>query len=172
MKKVLKAITFLVSLFFIWIGINSCGNKQYTEEGIMEIVHETDAVLDNFTGQKYEWASPKAYSTIMAYYPKTDIIFLNEDLKFREPAEAVNFYYYKDGYLIHFVSKKLTYTRNKKNTVKKGLSKLTLNLDPDGDVISYESIINGRKVNLDSDELEEVLKHSKELYRLVGDQSD
>ena len=123
-------------------------------------------------GQKYDWASAKAYSTLKAYYPKPDLIFINEDLTYRKAAEAFNLYYYKDGNLIHFIGKKLDYfTENVKN-VKKELTKLTLNLESDGDVISYHKIVNGELSSLDDSDLEEVLTHAEELYKLVGDKEE
>ena len=87
----------------------SCGKQEYTEKGISEIVKRTDSLLTILAGQKYDWASAKAYSTVTAYYPEPDIIFLNEDLTSRKAAEAFNLYYFKDGHLIHFIGKKLEY---------------------------------------------------------------
>jgi len=47
-----------------------------------------------------------------------------------------------------------------------------LNLDSDGDVISYQKIVNGKLLNLDDSELEDVLTHAKELYYQVGDKEE
>jgi hypothetical protein len=161
-------LTFTSLIFFLI----SCGKQEYTDKGISEIIQRTDSLLINLTGQKYDWASAKAYSTILAFYPEPDIIFLNEKLKYRRAAEAFNLYYYKDGNLIHFIGKKLEYfPKNIKNT-KKQMTKLMLNLDSDGDVISYQKIVNGKLLNLDDSELEDVLTHAKELYYQVGDKEE
>ncbi len=126
-------------------------------------------MLANLAGQKYDWASAKAYSTVTAYYPEPDIIFVNEDLTYRKAAEAFNLYYFKDGHLIHFIGKKLDYYSKNKKDIKKQLTKLNLNLESDGDVISYHKIVNGELSSLDDSDLEEVLTHAEELYKLVGD---
>jgi hypothetical protein len=164
MNKIL-ILTF-TSLLFLLI---SCSREEYTDERINEIVQRTDSLLVKLAGQKYDWASAKAYSTVTAYYPEPDIIFLNENLTYRKPAEAFNLYYYKDGHLIHFIGKKLEYFITEKKSAKKQLTKLTLNLESDGDVISYYKIVNGERYSLDDSELKEVLIHSEELYKLVGD---
>lgn len=167
MKKINSIIIALLILF-----IFSCSKQEYTENGISEIVQRTDSLLTNLAGQKYDWASAKAYSTVLAFYPEPDIIFLNENLTYRRAAEAFNLYYFKDGNLIHFIGKKLEYfPKNIKNT-KKQMTKLMLNLDSDGDVISYQKIVNGKLLNLDDSELEDVLTHAKELYYQVGDKEE
>ena len=167
MKNVYILIFASLILFLI-----SCSKQKYTEKSISEIVQRTDSLLTNLAGQKYDWASAKAYSTVAAYYPEPDIIFLNEDLTYRKAAEAFNLYYYKDGHLIHFIGKKLEYFYTNVKNKKKQLTKLMLNLDSDGDVISYHKIVNGELVSLDDSELKDVLAHSKELYYLVGDKEE
>ena len=167
----MKKFSFIILTFLILI-IVSCNREEYTEKSINEIVQKTDSLLTNLAGQKYDWASAKAYSTVTAYYPEPDIIFLNEDLTYRKPAEAFNLYYYKDAHLIHFIGKKLDYFTKDKNNLKKHLTKLNLNLESDGDVISYHKIVNGELSSLDDSDLEEVLSHAKELYKLVGDKKE
>ena len=157
----MKKISFVITAFLILLVI-SCGKQEYSEEGIYEIVQETDSLLLNLAGQEYNWASAKAYSTVLAYYPKPDIVFINENLTYRKPAEAFNLYYYKDGTLIHFIGKKLEYFyKNKKSSkskVNKRVVKLTLYLDPDGDVISYNKLVNAELMNLDDENQESVIK--------------
>ena len=167
----MKKFSFIILTFLILI-IVSCNKEEYTEKSINEIVQKTDSLLTNLAGQKYDWASAKAYSTVTAYYPEPDIIFLNEDLTYRKPAEAFNLYYYKDAHLIHFIGKKMEYITKKVKKVKKQLTKLNLNLESDGDVISYHKIVNGELSSLDDSDLEEVLSHAKELYKLVGDKEE
>ena len=163
-----RAIFFLL---FILLTV-SCAKKEYTDKSINEIVQKTDSLLFNLAGQKYDWGSAKAYSTVNAYYPKPDIIFLNEDLTYRKSADAFNIYYYKDGNLIHFIGKKMEYINKNVKKVKKQLTKLTLNLESDGDVISYYKTVNGKVSSLDDSDLEEVLTHAEELYKLVGDKEE
>jgi hypothetical protein len=167
----MKKFSFIILTFLI-LFIVSCNREEYTDKRISEIVQRTDSLLINLAGQKYDWASAKAYSTLTAYYPEPDIIFLNEDLTYRIPAEAFNLYYYKDGHLIHFIGKKLDYSTKNKKGLKKQLTKLTLNLESDGDVISYYKIVNGELSSLDDSDLEEVLTHAEELYNLVGDKEE
>jgi len=164
----MKKISFIILTFIILITV-SCNREEYTDKSISEIVQKTDSLLTNLAGQKYDWASAKEYSTVTAYYPKPDIIFLNEDLTYRRAAEAFNLYYYKDGHLIHFIGKKMEYITKNVKKVKKKLTKLKLNLESDGDVISYHKIVNGELSSLDDSDVEEVLTHSAELYKLVGD---
>jgi len=167
----MKKLSFIILTFLILI-IVSCNREEYTDKSINEIVQKTDSLLTNLAGQKYDWASAKAYSTLTAYYPEPDIIFLNEDLTYRKPVEAFNLYYYKDGHLIHFIGKKLDYFTKNKKGLKKNLTKLMLNLESDGDVISYHKIVNGELSSLDDSDLEEVLTHAEELYKLVGDKEE
>jgi len=158
-------------LLFISFTI-SCNKEEYTDKSISEIVKRTDSLLVNLAGQKYDWASAKAYSTVTAYYPEHDIIFLNEDLTYRKAAEAFNLYYYKDGHLIHFIGKKMEYLTENKKKIKKQLTKLNLNLESDGDVISYHKIVNGELSSLDDSDLDEISTHAEELYKLVGDKEE
>ena len=167
----MQKINFLIIALLI-LFIFSCGKQEYTEKNISEIVQRTDSLNTNLAGQKYDWASAKAYSTILAYYPEPDIIFLNEKLKYRRGAEAFNLYYYKDGHLVNFKEKKLEYFPKNLKNIKKQLTKLKLNLDSDGDVISYQKIVNGELLSLDDSELEDILTHAKELYNLVGDKEE
>ena len=169
-KQMNKINSIIIALLILFIF--SCSKQDYTEKSISEIVQRTDSLLINLAGQKYEWASAKAYSTVTAYYPEPDIIFLNEKFTYRRPAEAFNLYYYKDGHLIHFIGKKLEYFTKKIKDTKKRMTKLMLNLESDGDVISYQKIVNGELLNLDDSELEEVLTHAEELYKLVGDKEE
>ncbi|UCH65369.1 MAG: hypothetical protein JSW63_12315 [Ignavibacterium sp.] len=162
----------IIYLFILALSsflIIACGGKEYTEKGIVEIVEKTDSILATLEGQEYKWASARAFSRMKTYYPESDIIFINEKLTYRKPGNAFNRYYYKDGKLIHFIGKKLAYINATESKMKKELSDLTLYLDPDGDVISYNKILNNQLVNLDDAELQEILSHSKELYSLVGD---
>jgi hypothetical protein len=167
----MKKFSFIILTFLILFTV-SCNREEYTDKSISEVVLRTDSLLVDLTGQKYDWASAIAYSTVSAYYPEPDIIFLNEDLTYRKAAKAFNLYYYKDGHLIHFIGKKMEYITEKVKKVKKQLTKLNLNLESDGDVISYHKIVNGELSSLDDSDLEEVLTHAEELYKMVGDKKE
>ena len=167
MNKIIL-LTFTSLIFFLI----SCGKQEYTDKGISEIIQRTDSLLINLAGQKYDWASAKAYSTVRAFYTEPDIIFLNEKLKYRRGAEAFNLYYYKDGHIIHFIGKKIEYFPKKGKKTKQQMIKLWLILDYDGDLISYQKIVDGKILSLDDSELEEVLTHAEELYELVGDKEE
>ena len=167
MNKIFLLIFISLILFLL-----SCGKQENTEKEISKIVLRTDSLLINLAGQKYDWASAKAYSTVRAYYTEPNIIFLNEKLKYRRGAEAFNLYYYKDGHIIHFIGKKLEYFPKKVRKTKKQMTKLWLILDYDGDLISYQKIVDGEILRLDDSELEEVLTHAEELYELVGDKEE
>ena len=158
-------------LFFLPLLILISCSKDYTEEEVKQIVKATDKKLEKLTGQQYDWGSAKAFSKVLAYYPTPDIIFINENLKYRTTAEAFNLYYFKNGNLIHFIGKKMAYIYGKDKKTRKELTRLTLYLEQDGDVISYEKIVNTERVSLEDSDLEEILNHAKELYELVGDQS-
>ena len=161
--------TYLISIVILCLfSIISCGRQEFTEEGIVEIVEKTDSLLAKLAGQKYDWASAAGYSTVMAYYPQPDIIFINENLTHRKPGNAFNRYYFKDGRLIHFIGKKLIYLQEAESKLKKELLLLSLYLDPDGDIISYNKILNNQLVPLDDLELVEILKHADEVYHLVS----
>jgi len=163
---------FLLIFISLILFITSCGKQEYTEKEISKIVQRTDSLLNNLAGQKYDWASAKAYSTVRAFYTEPDIIFLNEKLKYRRAAEAFNLYYYKDGHIIHFIGKKIEYFPKKEKKTKQQMTKLWLILDYDGDLISYQKIVDGEILSLDDSELEKVLIHAEELYELVGDKEE
>ena len=96
--------TLFISIIVVFSTlIISCGSREYTEEGIVVIVEKVDSIVATLAGQKYDWASARAYSTIMAYYPEPDIIFLNENLTYRKPGNSFNRYYVINGSLIHFI---------------------------------------------------------------------
>ena len=166
MKSNLKIIFVFTAVVLMSV---SC-SKKYTEDELKQIVSETDKKLNNLAGQQYEWGSKKAYSTVMAYYPEDDIIFLNENLKYRKRGQAFNLYYYKDGNLFRFIGKKLIYKKGNKRRFSKELIHINMFLQPDGELVSYEKTINYNDSKLTDDELNEILNHAEELYKLVGDQ--
>jgi hypothetical protein len=53
----------------------SCGRKEYTEKGILEIKKEIDSLLYHPEEEKhFDWGSAKAYSTFRAYFHKSKLI--------------------------------------------------------------------------------------------------
>ena len=161
--------TYFISIFILCLFIIiSCGDQEYTKDEIIDIVEKTDSLMAKLTGEKFDWASATAYSTVIAYYPQPDIIFINENLTYRKPGNSFNRYYFKNGSLIYFIEKKLMYLKASESKLKKELSSLTLYLDPDGKVISYVNTLNNQLVKFNNSELAEILSHGEELYNLVS----
>jgi hypothetical protein len=159
--KFYLTITFTFILIFI-----SCGRKEYTEQGILEIKKEIDSLLYNPEAEEhFNWGSSEAYSNFRAYYHKSKLIFINEDFRYREPGEAFNRYYFKDGKMLYFVGRELTYMPEKQ------FKNVELMVDPDGDVIAYDYVINGQRSGLDNDDSKKIIKHSQELERIVSERS-
>jgi hypothetical protein len=141
----------------------SCGRKEYTEKGILEIKNEIDSLLYHPDAEEhFSWGSAKAYSNFRAYFHNSKLIFINEDYRFRKAGDSFNRYYFKDGNMLYFIGKELTYIPDKKyrNT--------EMMVDPDGNVIKYDNIINGERVGLSSEELNEIINHAKELEKIVS----
>ena len=44
-------------------------------------------------------------------------------------------------------------------------------VDPDGNVIAYDKIVNGQRMNLGGAESEKIIQHAKELGKIVSDRS-
>ncbi|MCZ6701956.1 MAG: hypothetical protein O6940_02820, partial [Ignavibacteria bacterium] len=128
-----RIIAFVLLLFII----TSCNVNKYSQEDIDTIVKKTDSKLKNFTPVQYQWASRSAYSEIKALYPYPDIIFLNENYRFRSGGDSFNLYYFKDGALIYFKERKLQSIQDNNNKLRKVLSKLILYLNQDGSVVKY-----------------------------------
>lgn len=154
-------IIFITSIIFI--TLISCGRKEYTEAGIQEIKQQIDSLLYTAQGEKFDWGSAKAYSYFTAYFNKSkELIFINEDYKYRKRASSFNRYYYKDGNVIYFIGRELNYDPVKQQ------ENLDVLIDPDGNVIAYDKIVNGKRENLSSDDAEEIVQHAAELSDIVG----
>jgi len=150
----------------ILILISSCGRKEYTEKGILEIKKEIDSLLYNPEAEEqFNWGGADAYSNFRAYYHNSKLIFINEDYRFREPGEAFNRYYFKDGNLLYFVGRELTYMPDKKYT------NIEMMVDPDGNVIAYENVMNGQRSGLSSDDSKKIIEHAKAIEKIVTDRS-
>jgi hypothetical protein len=154
----------LFALFLILIS--SCGRKEYTEKGILEIKKEIDSLLYNPEAEEqFNWGGADAYSNFRAYYHNSKLIFINEDYRFREPGEAFNRYYFKDGNLLYFVGRELTYMPDKKYT------NIEMMVDPDGNVIAYENVMNGQRSGLSSDDSKKIIEHAKAIEKIVSERS-
>jgi hypothetical protein len=153
----------ILSVVLILLLTSSCGRKEYTEEGIREIVKEIDSLLYNPPlTTKYDWGSAKAYSYFRAYSNESEeLIFINEDYHYRSKATAFNRYYYKDGYVIYYLGKEYT------GPSDKFFIELRLFIDPDGDVISYEKMQRGQRLSLSDEEAEQYVRHAQELAEIV-----
>ena len=122
-------LTFALILLLI-----SCGRKEYTEQGILEIKKEIDSILYNPEAEEhFNWGSEKAYSNFRAYFHDNKLIFINEDFRYRQPGEQFNRYYFKDGNMLYFVGRALTFDPDKNYT------NIELIVDPDGNVMDYSA---------------------------------
>jgi hypothetical protein len=165
MKKTVTLIIFFIFVFFIF----SCERKEYSEEGIKEIVEEINVKLENAVGQEFNWGSPKAYSIFRAYFHADELIFINESYTFRKPAESANLYYFKDGNMLHLISKKLDYTGNEESGKgKKEIIKIEFYADPDENILLYDKIVNNKRATLSDEEAEEIFRHVDELKDIVN----
>jgi len=146
--------------------VSSCGRKEYTEKGILEIKKEIDSLLYNPEAEEqFNWGGAEAYSNFRAYYHNAKLIFINEDYRYREPGEAFNRYYFKDGNLLYFVGRELTYLPDKQ------FKNVELMVDPDGNVLAYDFVINGQRTGLDSDDSKKIIEHARALEKIVRERS-
>jgi len=154
----------LISL--ILIVITSCGRKEYTEKGIQEIKKEIDSLLYNPEAEEqFNWGSADAYSNFRAYFQNAKLIFINEDYRYRQPGEAFNRYYFKDGNMLYFVGRELTYMPDKQ------FKNIEMMLDPDGNVIAYDKVVNGQRSGLSSEESTEIIQHARAIEKIVSERS-
>ena len=152
--------TFTIILLIILF--HSCGRKEYTEKGILEIKKEIDSILYHPEEEKqFDWGSGKAYSYFRAYFQNSKLIFINEDFHYRKPGESFNRYYFKDGNMLYFIGKEMTYMPDKQ------FKNIELMVDPDDNVIAYDKVVNGQRTGLSSEESDFIIEHAKELREIV-----
>lgn len=157
---------YLSIILLLLVTLTSCGRKEYTEKGILEIKNDIDSLLHNPEAEEhFNWGGADAYSNFRAYFNDSKLIFINEDFRFRGPGEAFNRYYFKDGNMLYFVGRELTYLPEKQ------FRNIEMMVDPDGNVIAYDKIINGQRSNLSRDESEEIIEHAKALEKIVRERS-
>ncbi len=165
MKKTIPVSIFLILIFFI----NSCDRKEYSEEGIKEIVEKINVKLEKAVGEEFNWGSPEAYSIFRAYFSGDELIFINEAFTYRKPAESFNRYYFKDGNMLHLISKKLEYTNDKESGKKgKEMTDLVFYSDPDENILLYDKLVNNKGTALSDEEAEEIFRHVDELKEIVN----
>ncbi|RKY98707.1 MAG: hypothetical protein DRQ13_03245 [Ignavibacteriae bacterium] len=166
MKRIIPIFFFLILVFFF----NSCERKEYTEEGIKEIVEEINVKLEKAVGEEFNWGSPEAYSLFRAYFSEDGkLMFINESYTYRKPAESFNRYYIKDGNLLHIISRKMEYISDKKSGKgKKMMINIEFYSDPDENILLYDKIVNKERVTLNDDEAEEIFRHVDELKEIVN----
>jgi hypothetical protein len=157
-------IYLIVSIIILFI---SCGRKEYTEQGILETKREIDSLLHNPDAEEhFNWGSARAYSNFRAYFEGSELIFINEDFRHRYPGESFNRYYFKEGNLLYFIGKELTYTP------EKIYNNVEMMADPDGNVLAYDKLVNGKRVGLSSEEIDAILEHAEELKDIVNERSE
>ena len=158
---------YLPFLIFISILIvSSCGRKEYTEQGIEEIKTEIDSLLYHPDAEKeFNWGSAKAYSYFKAYFHNSKLIYIKEDYRFRKSGSSFNKYYFKDGHMLYYIAKELSYKPEKKYIDTEIL------VDPDGDVIAYDKIDNGKRIALSGQESTEIIEHARDLENIVSGKS-
>lgn len=155
-----------ILIALILLIVSSCGRKEYTEKGILEIKIEIDSLLYNPEAEEqFNWGGADAYSNFRAYYQNLKLIFINEDYRYREPGESFNRYYFKDGKMLYFVGRELTYMPDKQ------FKNIELMVDPDGNVIAYDFVINGQRTGLDSDDSKKIIEHARALEKIVRERS-
>lgn len=156
----------LVIILLLILIVSSCGRKEYTEEGILEIKKEIDSLLYNPEAEEhFDWGSAKAYSNFIAYFHKSKLIFINEDYRYRKAGDLFNRYYFKDGNTLYYIGKELTYMPQKQS------KSMEMMVDPDGNVIAYDRIVNGERIGLSNEEAEEIVNHARELEQIVSKRS-
>jgi hypothetical protein len=157
---------FIVLIVLILIIISGCGRKEYTEQGILEIKKGIDSLLYKPEAEElFNWGSAKAYSNFRAYYHQSKLIFINEDYRYRQAGDSFNRYYFKDGNVLYYIGKELTYLQKKQS------KNIEMMVDPDGNVIAYDNIVNGERIGLSSDEAEEIVNHARKLEQIVASRS-
>ena len=156
----------LVLIALSLIILSSCGRKEYTEKGILEIKKEIDSLLHNPEAEEhFNWGSAGAYSNFRAYFQNSKLIFINEDYRYRKGGEKFNLYYYKDGNVLYYIGRELTYVPKKQSI------SIEMMIDPDGNVLSYENVANGVRSNLSSEDLNSIIEHAIALEKIVSERS-
>ncbi|MEJ2103106.1 MAG: hypothetical protein P8X47_00860 [Ignavibacteriaceae bacterium] len=161
--KIYSTLIILISI----IIISSCERKEYTEEGILQIKREIDSLLYHPDSEEhFDWGSATAYSTFRAYFHDSKLIFINEDYRYRKAGDSFNRYYFKDRNMLYFIGKEITYMPDKTyhNT--------EMMVDPDGNVITYDNLVNGKRVGLSNEELNKIVEHAKVLENIVKTRMD
>ncbi len=157
----------LILIVVLLLIISSCGRKEYTEKGILEIKKEIDSLLYNpETEEHFNWGTATAYSNFRAYFHNSKLIFINEDYRYRQPGEAFNRYYFKDGNMLYFVGRELTYMPDKQ------YKNIEMMVDPDGNMIAYDNVVNGQRSGLSIEESKKIIEHARALEKIVAERSE
>jgi hypothetical protein len=140
----------------------SCERREYTEKGILEIKKEIDSLLYHLEKEEhFDWGSAKAYSYFTTYFHNSKMIFINEEFHYRDRGEAFNLYYFNNGSMLYFIGREVDFTQGKR------AKNIEMLVDPDGNVIGYDKIVNGQRTGLDSEESKFIIEHAKELKNIV-----
>ena len=157
--KVAAAIVFIIIL-------NFCGQKNYSLDEVKGIIKTVNDNLHGLKEKDYEWASKKAYSKIKAFYPLKGYTLLNERIRFRSGGDSFNLYYFKDGNLVFFKERKLTFKKTYRNKLRRVLSSLDLYLDQYGNVVGLENMADKKKADLEGSQVTDILSHANEIYAI------
>ena len=155
-----------IMIFALLVVLISCGRKEYTEKGILEIKKEIDSLLHNPEAEEhFDWGSADAYSNFRAYFHNSKLIFINEDYHYRKGGEMFNLYYFIDGNMLYYTGRELTYVPKKQS------KSLEMMVDPDGNVITYENVANGQKSGLSSKDSKKIIEHARVLEKIISERS-
>jgi hypothetical protein len=155
-----------ILIALILLLISSCGRKEYTEKGILELKKEIDSLLHNPEAEEhFNWGSAEAYSNFRAYFNNSKLIFINEDYHYRKGGDKFNLYYFKDRNVLYYIGRELTYMPKKQSI------SLEMMIDPDGNMISYEYVANGQKTSLSGEESNLIIEHARALEKIVSESS-
>lgn len=166
----MKQSLIIICVFILSLLIFSCSNNEYTENGIKQISHQIDSLLYTSEGENFDWGSSDSYSTFYAYFSDSILVFINENLRYRDGGESINWYYIYKNSLIQFVQKKIVHKKDN-NKSRKSMLNLTIQITPSGDVLNYDKIIDGQRKELTGTESEWIYSHSKELIEIVKERS-
>ena len=158
--KVAAAIVFIIIL-------NFCGQKNYSLDEVKGIIKTVNDNLHGLQETDYEWASKKAYSKIKAFYPLKGYTLLNERIRFRSGGDSFNLYYFKDGNLLFFKERKLTFKETNRGKLRRVLSTLDLYLDQYGNVVGFENVTDKKKVDLEGSQVTDIISHAHEIYAVA-----
>jgi hypothetical protein len=67
--------------------------------------------------------------------------------------------------MLYYIGKELNYKPRKQS------KNIEMMVDPDGNVIAYDKIVNGERIGLSNEEAKEIVEHARELEQIVSKRS-